>query len=74
MSFAMGAADALFEILQLGDHVPIAHALEPWRVRRLHAAPVGTVAARRRSHRRRDRSLAFLVTVGGAGLSGSVLM
>src|SRR5258706_13240931 len=40
----MSAADTLFEVFQLSDHVPVTHALEPRGVRRLHAPPVRTVA------------------------------
>src|SRR6267142_7256730 len=42
--FGMSAADTLFEVFQLSDHIPVTHALEPRGVRRLHAPPVRTVA------------------------------
>src|SRR6266511_306544 len=40
----MGTANTLLEILQLGDQIPIAHALEAGGIRCLHAPPVRTVA------------------------------
>src|SRR5437879_13428259 len=41
--FWMSAADTLFEISQLSEHIPVTHALEPGGIGCLHAPPISTV-------------------------------
>ncbi len=52
----MSTANTLFEILQLSDQIPIAHALQPRGIHCLHAAPIRTVA-------RSTRHIALLTIV-----------
>src|SRR5712692_7611986 len=42
--FWMSAADTLFEIFQLSEHIPVTHALEPGGIGCLHAPPISAAA------------------------------